>query len=62
MHLNTDKSEAKSSMVAAVRFQYEVWNNTTHAAFSTHACCDSRLAAREESKIPGNEGNLVADV
>lgn len=48
--------------MSAVGFQYEVWNNTTHAAFSTHACCDSRLAAPEEGKIPGNEGNLVADM
>lgn len=48
--------------MSAVGFQYEVWNNSTHAAFSAHACCDSRLAAPEEGRIPGNEGNLVADM
>lgn len=43
-------------------FKYEVWNNSIACCsltFSTHACCDNRLADQEKGKIPGREGNLV---
>lgn len=43
-------------------FKYKIWNNATICCpltFSTHACCDNRLADQEKGKIPGREGSLV---